>query len=75
MFSLITQSPTDVYNVTSQQLMMDIVLNAKEGEKIDTSTLKNLILEHTAKITKDEDYEKVRDELKSKSLAEAEVKK
>ncbi len=70
-FSMITQSPTDVYNVLSQQLMLDIILNAKEGEKIDVSNLKNFILEYTAKITKEEEYEKVRDELKSKCLAEA----
>ncbi|MEX2014555.1 MAG: sodium-transporting two-sector ATPase [Candidatus Saccharimonadales bacterium] len=68
-FSLITQSPTDIYNVMSQQLMLDVVLNAKEGEKIDVSNLKNFVLEYAAKITKDEEYDKIRDELKSKSLA------
>lgn len=69
-FSLITQSPTDVYDVLSQQLMLDIVLNANEGEKVDVSNLKNQVLEYAPKITKEEEYDKVRDELKSKSLVE-----
>lgn len=67
-FSLITQSPTDIYNVMSQQLMLDIVLNAKEDEKIDVGTLKNLVLEYAPKVTKEEEYDKMRDELKAKSL-------
>ena len=73
-FSLITQSPTDIYNIVCQQLMMDIVLNSKEGEKIDVGTLKNLVLEYAPKVTKDEEYDKVRDELKAKSLIKEAVK-
>ena len=68
LFSVITQSPTDIYNLLSQQLMLDVVLNAKEGEKIDVSNLKNFVLEYAAKITKEEEYDKVLGELKSKSL-------
>lgn len=70
-FSLITQSPTDVYSFMSQQLMMDIVLNAASGEKIDVSNLKNQVHEYAKQITKDEEYEKVRDKLKAVCLAES----
>lgn len=69
-FSIITQSPTDVYNFMSQQLMMDIVLNAQAGEQIDVSNLKNQVNEHAAQITKEEDYDKVRDKLKATSMVE-----
>jgi F-type H+-transporting ATPase subunit alpha len=69
-FTLITQSPTDVYNVLCQQLMLDIVLGQKEGEKIDVGNLKSQVHDFAAKITKEEEYDKVRDELKSKCLVE-----
>lgn len=69
-FSIITQSPTDVYSFMSQQLMMDIVLNASAGEKIDVSSLKNQVHEYSAKITKEEEYEKVRDKLKVACIGE-----
>jgi len=69
-FSLVTQNPTDVYPLISQQLMMDVILNAKENEKVDISSLKNQVNDYASKIIKEEDYEPVRDELKSKSLVE-----
>lgn len=69
-FKVLTQSPTTVFSTISQQLMLDIVLNQADGEVIDTSKLKTQAEEHAAKITKDEEYEKVRDELKKKSLIE-----
>lgn len=69
-FSIITQSPTDVYSFMSQQLMMDVVLNAQSGEQIDVSNLKNQVHEHAEQITKEEDYEKIRDKLKATSMVE-----
>ncbi|MBI5357632.1 sodium-transporting two-sector ATPase [Candidatus Saccharibacteria bacterium] len=70
-FSLITQSPTDVYSFMSQQLMLDIVLNAAAGEKIDVSNMKNQVHEYAKKITKEEEYDKVRDKLKAACLGES----
>lgn len=69
-FSIITQSPVDVYNLTSQQLMMDIVLNRANEEKVDVSALKTNVREYAKKIEKDEDFDKIRDELKKKVLVE-----
>lgn len=69
-FKVLTQSPTDVYSLMSQQLMLDVVLNQAEGEAIDISRLKTQVEEYGGKITKDEEYDKVRDELKKKSLIE-----
>lgn len=69
-FSVITQSPTDVYNLISQQLMFDIVLNRGSEEKIDVSALKSQVKEFGDKVNKDGEYDKARDELKKKALVE-----
>jgi len=69
-FTVLTQSPTDIYNLMCQQLMMDIVLNQADGETIDISNLKTNVAEYAAKVTKDEEYDSVRDELKKKSMVE-----
>jgi F-type H+/Na+-transporting ATPase subunit alpha len=69
-FSIITQSPTDVYSLMSQQLMLDIVLNRKNEEKIDVSALKTQVHEYAEKIKKDEEFDHIRDELKKKCLVE-----
>lgn len=67
-FSLLTQSPTDVYGLIPQQLMLDIVLGKQPDEKIDTNDLKNQVNEFTSKIEKPEDYKKAREKLKQKVL-------
>ena len=67
---VLNQGPTDTYSVMAQQLMLDIVLNATENEKIDIDSLKTEVLEHLTKIKNDGDYDKIRDELKSKSIVE-----
>ncbi len=68
-YSLLTQSPAEIYNVIEQQLLMDVVLNQQSEEKIDVVNLKNLVREYSPKVKKDDDYKKVRDELKSKVIA------
>ena len=78
-FEILTQSPTDTYSLNAQQLMFDIVLNMADGEQMDLNNLKLNYNEFGLKITNDEDFEKVRDELKKKCLivlkgAPAEVK-
>lgn len=66
-FAVLTQGPTDTNSLIAQQLVMDIVLNAGENDEIDTDTLKALAPEYAAKITQDEMFDAVRDELKQKS--------
>lgn len=68
MFEMMTQSPSDTYSILSQELMLDIILNIQEGEMLEVSALKLIVAEYAAKITSDDMYEKVRDELKSKTL-------
>jgi F-type H+/Na+-transporting ATPase subunit alpha len=69
-FSVLTQGPADTYSLMAQQLMLDVVLNAKEGEQVDTSALKLHAMEFAAKVTKDEEYDAVRDALKKQCLVE-----
>ncbi len=54
----------------AQTLMMDIALNLQDNEVLDVPTLKSHVVEFAAKVTKDELFEKTRDELKAKSLVE-----
>lgn len=68
--ALTTQSPTETFSLMAQQLMLDIVLNVSDGAKLDVSSLKLYATEFAAKVKSDEDFEKVRDELKTKCLIE-----
>lgn len=72
LFEILTQEPGDTFSLLAQQLMLDLVLNAPEGENLDINSLKLHANEYGAKITKDEDYDKVRDQLKAACLVELE---
>lgn len=72
-FTLLGQGPTDVYSLMAQQLMLDIVIDGEVNEKIDLAKLKSLVVEYSTKVKKDEDYDKVKTELKSKVLIELKV--
>lgn len=69
-FEMLTQSPSDTYSLMAQQLMLDIILNVGEGETLDISAMKLSVVEYAAKVTGDDVYEKVQDELKTKCLIE-----
>jgi len=69
-FELLTQSPTEVFSLLAQQLMLDIVLNIEEGEQLDMGQLKLNVAEiaNAMKDDKDEEYAKALSALKSKAL-------
>lgn len=67
---LFTQAPGETYTLMTQQLALDILLNVKEGETIDVSSLKLNMTEFAATIKKEEDYESVKAKLKAKCLVE-----
>lgn len=69
-FAALTQSPSDIYPFMSQQLMLDIILNNEAGALLDVNQLKLNVNEYSVKITKDEEYDKVRDELKKRCVVE-----
>lgn len=65
---IMTQSPSDIYSLMAQQLMLDLILNLTTGEDLDLDALKLNIKEYAAKVTKEENYDEVRDQLKAKCL-------
>src|SRR5665213_137345 len=67
-FKILTQSPADTFSLMAQQLMFDIVLNLEDNQELDLSILKLKANEAAAKIKDEQDYEKVRDHLKTESL-------
>lgn len=67
-FEIITQSPTDTFSLMSQQLMLDLILNTADGENLDLNLLKLHCRDFASKVTKDEEYDAVRAELKAKCI-------
>jgi F-type H+/Na+-transporting ATPase subunit alpha len=67
-FELVTQSPSDTFSLMSQQLMLDIILNLEDGAVLDMGSLKIHAKEYANKVKNDNDYEKVRYELKAKCV-------
>lgn len=68
LFELFTQSPSDTFSLMAQQLMLDIVLNIETGAKLNVSELKLNVNDYVGKVTGEDVYEKVRDELKAKCV-------
>ncbi|MDB5170572.1 MAG: atpA [Candidatus Saccharibacteria bacterium] len=69
-FEILTQAPQDTFSLLAQQLMFDLVLNLPDGEDLDLNALKINSNEFAKRITKDEEYETIREELKAKCLIE-----
>jgi F-type H+-transporting ATPase subunit alpha len=67
-FEMLTQSPSDTYSLMAQQLMMDIILNLEAGAELDVSAMKLLVNDAGKRITKDEEFDAIRDEVKSKCV-------
>lgn len=70
LFQLFTQNPGDTFSLMAQQLMLDIVLNLEDGANIDVGTLKLNAMEFAAKVSSEEVYEGVRNELKAKAVVQ-----
>lgn len=69
-FKVLNQGPAETFSFYAQQLMLDIVLNTDPEVKIDVDALKSHVREYAQKITKDEDFDKIRDELLAVSKVE-----
>lgn len=65
---LLTQPINEVYSLTSQQLMLDIIINLTEKENIDIKALKANVADFAKVIKDDKSYEEVRAQLKQKTL-------
>ncbi|TAH34812.1 sodium-transporting two-sector ATPase [Candidatus Saccharibacteria bacterium] len=71
LFSLMNQDIGEGYSLLDQQFLLDIVLGAAPGEKVEISTMKTLVKEYSAKVVEDKDnsnFEALRDELKAKVI-------
>lgn len=64
-FQVLTQAPTQVFSLTAQQLMLDIVLNRDEGTQIDVTKMHEHVSEIAAKVSGDSDaaFDKAKEEL------------
>ena len=69
-YEILTQAVGETYNLMSQQLILDILLNLKDNEQLELKTLKSKAPDFAAKIQKPEDYERIRNDLKTLSLLE-----
>jgi hypothetical protein len=74
LFQLMNQEIGEGYSLMDQQFTLDIVLNAKAGEKIDIKKMKELVKEYSPKVVDEKDnsnFDTLRDDLKSKVLISA----
>jgi hypothetical protein len=64
LFKLLTQAIGETYSLMDQQLLLDILLGSQADEIIDVNTMKSRVAEFAKRITKDEEFEPIRNELK-----------
>ncbi len=69
LLDVLKQIPGESYSLYAQQLMLDIVMSLNDGELVDITLLKKQVNEIAAD-AKEEDFEKHKAELKSKSMVE-----
>ncbi len=67
---LITQAPNETFTLMAQQLMLDVVLNLEDGQKMDMRAMKQAANEIAATVTSDEQYDAAREALKKKTILE-----
>lgn len=67
---ILTQSPTTTYSLVAQQLMLEIILSAEDPALLDMSALRLNVVEFSSRVANEEDYDKIRDELRTKCMVE-----
>lgn len=70
LYKTLNQIPGERYSLREQTLMLDILLNIQENEKINVEALKKNVVEAAKNYKEDKDFEKIRDSLKAVSLVE-----
>lgn len=70
LYKVLNQIPGERYTTQAQMLMLDIILNMGEGESFSVEALKKNVAEISAQLKDDKDFERLRDELKAKSIVE-----
>jgi len=69
LIEILKQVPGDSFSTYAQQIMLDLALNAKEGELIDVRAMKAAVKD-LAKTVTEENYEKVKADISKASLVE-----
>jgi len=69
-YKILNQAPGESYSLVAQTLMMDIALNLQDNEVLDVARLKANVNAVAQTVTKDEQFEAARNDLKLKSLEE-----
>lgn len=65
---VLTQAPGLTYSLAAQQLLLDVIINLNNGEKIDVDKLKLNVNHYAEKITGENNFNIVRDDLKALCL-------
>jgi F-type H+-transporting ATPase subunit alpha len=66
LYEIFNQKPGELYNLVCQQLMIDIALGVNQDiEILNTQLLKSKVEEAASKIKSEDDFDKVRDHLRS----------
>lgn len=67
---LLNQIPGETYSLMGQQLMLDTILNLREGETLDMDVMKKNVGELAKQVKEDADFSKVQGQLHLKSILE-----
>jgi F-type H+-transporting ATPase subunit alpha len=70
LYKMLNQIPGERYTLMAQTLMLDILLGLDEKQSINLEVLKQKANEAATKVTADDQFETVRDELRQQSLLE-----
>jgi len=71
LFKMMSQDIGETYTLMDQQFLLDIILGATPGERIDIPGMKKLVKDYSAKVVEEgetSNFDQLRDELKSKVL-------
>lgn len=65
---LLTQAVGETYDVMCQQLMLDVLLSSGPDEQVQVGLMKSQVKEFASKVQNQQDYGRIRDELRSISV-------
>jgi len=68
-FEIASQLPTETYSLLDQQLMLDTILSIDNPKSLDLAALKVRTPEYASMISKDEDFDTIKDELMARVSA------
>lgn len=67
-YKLLNQIPGERYTLMAQTLLLDIALNLEVGQSLNVEAIKKAANEYATKVTKDDEFNAIRDDLKKTSL-------